>query len=610
MKQIVSFQMKVIKMLVVVILLLIVESFKLTAQVLAETLSVSSKNISKRMVLNMAMRTFIFCLAYSPLMLAAQNLVQNGGFENNTGLPVNDSEWALVANWTNSNPALGGTPDYYHTNGIGAGQIPNTFFGTVQPFQGNAVMGMYFWTASSPNYREYITQALATPLTVGSSYTFSFQITNGIPQSAGGFGTPNIQVDFSIDSINQPVSSSGYPLPLSYTPLLNAGTMTYSENWIPMTYTFIATAPYAYFCIGNFMDDANTVTQQLHWFSNNFMPCAYYFIDDVSLTLNNPCNINLNVIGNSQICLGDSTTLNATGANTYSWSPSTGLNFSSGATVTASPSMTTTYTLTGMNGACVDTQMVIVTVNPSPTVITSGTQTTICVGTSASINATGASSYIWSPAIGLSSTTSSSVTASPINTTAYTVIGSIGNCSDMDTVMVIVNPIPTISLTNDLTIVQGSSIDLLALGGGTYSWSPASALSCTTCANPTANPLSSTTYCVEVTDNGCVSSDCVDVIVDVQCGELFVPNVFSPNADGKNDVLEVKINPNCVTDYNMVIFDRWGEKVFESNNINISWDGTYKGKTLDNAIFVYYLKITLLNTDSPILKKGNVSIIK
>ena len=95
MKQIVSFQMKVIKMLVVVILLLIVESFKLTAQVLAETLSVSSKNISKRMVLNMAMRTFIFCLAYSPLMLAAQNLVQNGGFENNTGLPVNDSEWAL-----------------------------------------------------------------------------------------------------------------------------------------------------------------------------------------------------------------------------------------------------------------------------------------------------------------------------------------------------------------------------------------------------------------------------------------------------------------------------------------------------------------------------------
>ena len=136
------------------------------------------------------------------------------------------------------------------------------------------------------------------------------------------------------------------------------------------------------------------------------------------------------------------------------------------------------------------------------------------------------------------------------------------------------------------------------------------ALSCTTCTNPTANPLASTTYCVDVTDNGCVSSECVNIAVDIQCGELFVPNVFSPNSDGKNDVLEVKININCVRDFNMVIFDRWGEKVFESNDINITWDGSYKGKALDNATFVYYLKITLLNTDSPISKKGNVSIIK
>ena len=100
------------------------------------------------------------------------------------------------------------------------------------------------------------------------------------------------------------------------------------------------------------------------------------------------------------------------------------------------------------------------------------------------------------------------------------------------------------------------------------------------------------------------------MFVDIVCGELFVPNGFSPNGDGKNDLLEVYINKACVTNFSFLIFDRWGEKVFESTNINTSWDGTYKGKALDNAVFVYDLKIVLINIDSDITKKGNVSIIK
>ncbi len=311
------------------------------------------------------------------------------------------------------------------------------------------------------------------------------------------------------------------------------------------------------------------------------------------------------------ICSNSSTTLVASGPYAaFTWSPSVGLSSTFGASVTATPNVTTTYTVSGANGACADTAQITITVTPSPTTTLFPTDTAICFGNSTSITASGASSYFWTPSTGLSSTSGTSVIANPTTTTTYTVIGTSNGCQDTTSQTISVNPIPTVGLTNDLTIIEGASTVLTANGGGTYNWSPTSALSCNTCANPTANPLSSTTYCVEVTNNGCVSSDCVTITVEIQCGELFVPNVFSPNGDGKNDVLDVKFNPDCVTDFNMLIFDRWGEKVFESNDINLSWDGRYKGNALDDATFVYYLKISLLNYDTTVSKKGNVSIVK
>ena len=95
----------------------------------------------------------------------------------------------------------------------------------------------------------------------------------------------------------------------------------------------------------------------------------------------------------------------------------------------------------------------------------------------------------------------------------------------------------------------------------------------------------------------------------INCGELFLPNAFSPNEDGINDVLHVKINPKCVSSFNILIFDRWGEKVFESDDLNFSWDGTFRGKALNTAVFVYQLKLKLLNKEL-LSKKGNITLIK
>jgi len=116
-----------------------------------------------------------------------------------------------------------------------------------------------------------------------------------------------------------------------------------------------------------------------------------------------------------------------------------------------------------------------------------------------------------------------------------------------------------------------------------------------------------TQYCVTASNAaGCVDSACTYVVVDVQCGELFIPTAFSPNNDGENDLLYVM--GSCIEDLNFAIFDRWGEKVFETSDPSIGWDGSFKGKALDAAVFVYYLKATVKGVD--VDKHGNITLVK
>ena len=127
-------------------------------------------------------------------------------------------------------------------------------------------------------------------------------------------------------------------------------------------------------------------------------------------------------------------------------------------------------------------------------------------------------------------------------------------------------------------------------------------------ANPIATPMATTTYIVTVTDaNGCSGTDQVTVFVkDLECGEVYVPSAFSPNEDGNNDVLYVR--GNCIKTIRFIIYDRWGEKVFESEDIKTGWDGKHKGKKLSIAAFTYYLKATLIDNSST-EKHGEINII-
>lgn len=225
-----------------------------------------------------------------------------------------------------------------------------------------------------------------------------------------------------------------------------------------------------------------------------------------TVTVNVGGNLNVTASTVNAVCAGDSALITASGATTYSWSPSTGLNSVNGASVKASPSVTTTYMVIGSNGSgCTDTAYVTVNVNPLPQVNLTQSQS-ICAGESLPLSASGASTYSWSPATGLNSTTGNNVTASPSSTITYTVTGTSNGCSSTSSVTVTVNPIPVINTAANVNVCAGQSTVLTASGATTYSWSPATGLSSTTGNNVTATPLTGTTYTVTGTTGNCSNS--------------------------------------------------------------------------------------------------------
>ncbi len=229
------------------------------------------------------------------------------------------------------------------------------------------------------------------------------------------------------------------------------------------------------------------------------------------VTVNPLPTIGTSVGSGTATCAGTATAITATGASTYTWSPSTGLSSTTGATVSANPVSNQTYTITGTSAAgCSNTGTVSVTVNPLP-LISGGSNTSVCLGNNTTLTASGASTYSWSPAAGLSATTGTSVVASPTSTTTYSVTGTITatGCQRTALVTVSVNPVPTISATGSglVTICSGSSATLTATGGVSYTWSPSAGLSATSGNTVTANPTTTTTYQITGTNSfGCSNS--------------------------------------------------------------------------------------------------------
>jgi gliding motility-associated-like protein len=194
-------------------------------------------------------------------------------------------------------------------------------------------------------------------------------------------------------------------------------------------------------------------------------------------------------------------------------------------------------------------------------------------------------------------------------------ITDINGCSTSDSVEVLYsNFIPhlTASISED-TVYLGQQVNLSAIANGnyTYSWTPASTLNNPNIQNPVSTPTENTTYYVTITDPlGCSNFDSVKVVVKpVTCiePEIFIPNAFSPNGDNNNDIVFVR--GNTIKELTFKIFDRWGEKVFETTDSDNGWDGYYKGKIATPAVYVYYVEATCFNNEK-FYKQGNITLIR
>ena len=244
---------------------------------------------------------------------------------------------------------------------------------------------------------------------------------------------------------------------------------------------------------------------------------------------------------------------------------------------------------------------------------------TACVGDTvelAIVNPNNSFTYNWSPEdLIISGQNTSQVEVVVNETTTFTVVSNTPEgCTATDDVTVDVSELQSMSINatgSPTTIVVGQTVQLnVEPSGYTYSWGPVEFVSDSNIPNPTATPTESTTYYVTISDGECSATDSLRItVLDFVCGppSIYVPNAFTPNSDSRNEKLFVRaLN---VTKINFVIYDRWGEKVFETNSQYIGWDGYFRDKLVDPAVFVYYLEATC-EGGATYFEKGNITVIR
>ena len=322
---------------------------------------------------------------------------------------------------------------------------------------------------------------------------------------------------------------------------------------------------------------------------------------------------------NQVICRGQITDLSASGADSYQWRSLAGHSCSDCSSPKANPLENAVYFVTGKNQfGCSSTDSMAIAVK-QPIFLHISQGDTLCEGESMKFHATGAELYQWSPSAGLDNTSGPDPVATPAVSTLYQVIGyDDANCfSDTAFVKTIVFLYPQVNAGEDKTIAVGTSSPLKAIISDdvtSINWKPPTGLSCSSCVDPVASPRRTTAYSAEVINKGgCLTRDELTIFVFCDNGNFFLPNTFSPNGDGINDVFFPRGN-GVFTVKTLRIFNRWGEVVFEKmdfnpNDIGKGWDGSSNKRPAPQDVYVYSIDLICEN-QAVINYKGNVALIR
>lgn len=264
---------------------------------------------------------------------------------------------------------------------------------------------------------------------------------------------------------------------------------------------------------------------------------------------------------------------------------------------------------------CLDSISKTITVHPLPFVEISG-DTFFCENATEQLFATEDSnySYQWVPTTGLDDPNVSSPYSSLNTSTTYRVVVTDQNgCIDTsDAHHVIVFPELELNITSDTTIVMGDTAQLRPTSNQpvtNVSWTPTNDLTCATCFSPDAYPLEQTSYTITASDTiGCYEKSATIVIEVIDDIKIAMPEIFTPNSDDINDLLFVR-GWNIKELVYFRIFNRWGELVFETDDLNEGWDGTYKGKDQNMDSYAYVIK-AISHKDREGEARGSFSLVR
>lgn len=326
--------------------------------------------------------------------------------------------------------------------------------------------------------------------------------------------------------------------------------------------------------------------------------------------------VTLQAMPDTTICVGDSLQLRAASDGLrFLWNNASTLNNPMLLSPTARPvDNPTVYTIIANIGSrCLSTDTVVVNITPYSTV-SAGRDTTICFNTTAQLAGNTDGTLIsWSPTNGLSDPNSLAPMAMPNTTTSYvlTTVNAVG-CISRDTVRIEVNPEVVAFAGRDTAIVVGQTLQFNAGGGVSYQWSPPTALSSTTIPDPKAvynGDFDSIRYNLVVADSiGCTDDASVLVKIFRTNPRVFVPTAFTPNGDGKNELVAPIAVGLSRLDY-FRIYNRWGQLVFETTINGKGWDGRIAGKEQGNSTYVWIVRGTDY-TGKVVFEKGTVTLIR
>ncbi|MCB9168902.1 MAG: gliding motility-associated C-terminal domain-containing protein [Flavobacteriales bacterium] len=311
------------------------------------------------------------------------------------------------------------------------------------------------------------------------------------------------------------------------------------------------------------------------------------------------------LVPDTAVCRFGSVQLQASGGSWYAWSPVAGISdlLVPDPVVTPPQSMAYPVLISNACAATWDTAWVEVI----EVLAQAWPDTIVCPNDPVPLMANGGTLYQWQPPAGLSDPTIPDPTATVSAPTTYAVIVSdaIG-CADTATVSIAVHPAPQVDAGHDQVIDFGDEAQLHASGDpGVLVWSPDEWIDAITTADPIVHPQSSTTYTVLLTDtNGCKVTDVVTVIVN---GSLYVPNTFTPNGDGINDLFFAQGKE--IKTFKLYVFNRWGEQIFQTDQLNDFWDGTYNGVRSPIDTYVWRVDYTELSGEAHRLI-GHVNLVR